>query len=108
MRLLLRLAERYFSGALPLPNWHSPIDFLTARFQGRHLRLEPHVVRADQIEMCRYSVSYVDKILKGAKPSDLPVQQPTKLETLINLKVATALGLTIPTKLKYTADEVVE
>jgi putative ABC transport system substrate-binding protein len=63
---------------------------------------------ADQVEMCRYSVSYVDQILKGAKPSDLPVQQPTKLETLINLKVAKSLGLTIPAKLKYTADEVVE
>jgi putative ABC transport system substrate-binding protein len=63
---------------------------------------------ADQIEMCRYSVSYVDKILKGAKPSDLPVQQPTKLETLINLKVAKTLGLTVPAKLLYTADEVVE
>jgi ABC-type uncharacterized transport system substrate-binding protein len=63
---------------------------------------------ADQIEMCRYSVSYVDMILKGAKPSDLPIQQPTKLETLINLKVAKALGLTVPAKLLYTADEVLE
>ena len=63
---------------------------------------------ADQIEMCRYSVSYVDKILKGAKPSDLPVQQPTKLETLINLKVAKTLGLSVPAKLLYTADEVIE
>jgi len=63
---------------------------------------------ADQIEMCRYSVSYVDKILKGAKPSELPVQQPTKLETLINLKVAKALGVTIPPKLLYTANEVIE
>jgi putative ABC transport system substrate-binding protein len=63
---------------------------------------------ADQIEMCRYSVSYVDKILKGAKPSELPVQQPTKLETLINLKVAKTLGLTVPAKLLYTADEVIE
>jgi putative ABC transport system substrate-binding protein len=63
---------------------------------------------ADQVEMCRYSVSYVDKILKGAKPSELPVQQPTKLETLINLKVAKALGVTIPAKLLYTANEVVE
>jgi putative tryptophan/tyrosine transport system substrate-binding protein len=58
--------------------------------------------------MCRYSVSYVDKILRGAKPSELPVQQPTKLETLINLKVAKALGVTIPAKLLYTANEVIE
>jgi putative ABC transport system substrate-binding protein len=63
---------------------------------------------ADQIEMCRYSISYVDKILKGAKPGDLPVQQPTRLETLINLKVAKTLGLTVPAKLLYTADEVIE
>jgi putative ABC transport system substrate-binding protein len=63
---------------------------------------------ADQIQMARDSVTYVDKILKGAKPSDLPVQQPTKLELLINRKVAKALGLSIPQTLLATADELVE
>jgi ABC-type uncharacterized transport system substrate-binding protein len=63
---------------------------------------------ADQIEMCRYSVVYVDKILKGAKAGDLPVQQPTKLELLINRKVAKTLGVTIPTSLLTAADEVIE
>jgi len=62
----------------------------------------------DQIVMCRDSVIYVDKILKGTKPSDLPVQQPTKLELLLNLKVAKALGVTVPPSLLIAADEVIE
>ena len=85
---------------LRLPAMYSALDWADA---GGLMAYGPS--RAD---LMRRAATYVDKILKGAKPADLPVEQPTKFELVINLKTAKALGVTIPPSLLVFADEVIQ
>jgi ABC-type uncharacterized transport system substrate-binding protein len=83
---------------------------LPAIYSERHFATSGGLVYygTDRIELFRRAASYVDRILRGEKPGDLPYQLPTKYDLVINLKTAKALGLTIPPQLLFTADEVIE
>jgi putative tryptophan/tyrosine transport system substrate-binding protein len=83
-----------------LPTVYSQSDWAV---QGALIEYAPN-----QREMFRQAAGYVDRILRGVKPADLPIQQPTKYELVINLKTAKALGLTIPPSLLQRADQVIE
>ena len=92
------VAKMTLARRLPLAVWSQ-----------RRLRLARSCpLGADQVAMCRRGPVFVDKILKGAKPADLPPEQPTTLEFLINRKIARVLGLTIPFSLLARADQVVQ
>ncbi len=99
--LIFRQAPRVIALAA---KYHLPAMHLFRQFADGGLV----VYGPDLFDLFRRAGSFVDKILKGAKPSDLPVEQPTKFELVINMKTAKALGLTVPTSLLLRADEVIE
>jgi len=94
----VQIAERAAQSQLPLLGWQRELAK-----SGALISYGPN-----HGEIGRLAAGYVDKILNGVKPGDLPVQQPTKFELVINLRTAKALGLTIPPSLLLRADQVIE
>ena len=120
-RAVTNLADRGNSGIFFLPDLttnalRDDVVGLVGRRRVPAIYSEPFFVKLgglvfygpDRMEGFRGAAGYVDRILRGEKPGDLPFQQPTKYELMINLKTAKALGLTVPTTLLATADEVIE
>jgi putative tryptophan/tyrosine transport system substrate-binding protein len=66
------------------------------------------VQRVNVVDLHRHAATFVDKILKGRKPADLPVEQPTKFELIVNLKTAKEMGLTIPPTVLFHADKIIK
>src|SRR3954452_7522986 len=104
-----------FSDGFAVQNRHSIIDFASSQ-RAPVIAAWPIFARSGAIcsygprlsESYRRLASYVDRLLKGAKPADLPIEQPTKFETVVNQRTAKAFGLAIPQSLLASADEVIE
>jgi putative tryptophan/tyrosine transport system substrate-binding protein len=95
-----RIAEAALRHRLPFATTSAARDFAEAGFLFGY--------GADPVENLRSAATFVDKILRGARPGDLPVEQPTRFQLMLNLRNAKALGLTIPQSLLLRADQVIE
>ena len=120
-RVIARLGREAKGGLIIMTDIYTstrrePINRLTARYRVPAINSTPSITHdgglitygVDTIDLFRRAASYVDRVLKGAKPGDLPVQVPTKFVMVVNIKTATALGLTVPPALLVRADEVIE
>ena len=95
-----RVRRRQFASRNRLPSLYGARQFVEA---GGLVSYGP-----DQLAMAIQSISYVDKILRGAKPADLPVEMPSRYDLVVNLKTAKALGLRVPQSILVRADRVIE